>query len=101
MNDTQKKLVAVAVFAAAVVALGTAVAYAYYQNTNVVSTNGMYSSYGQPAGSNPYGYDNSYAGSMPYGSNGAYGNSAPYGGYGQYGGMGGMMGGYGGYGMMR
>jgi hypothetical protein len=97
MNDTQKKLVAVAVFAAAVVALGTAVAYAYHQNTSLQNTSAGYSSYGQSAGSKSYGY----SGSMPYGANGQYGNSAQYGSYGQYGGMGGMMGGIGGYGMMR
>jgi hypothetical protein len=97
MNDTQKKLVAVAVFAAAVVALGTAVAYAYHQNTSAPNTSGVYSSYGQSAGSTSYGY----SGSMPYGANGQYGNTAPYGGYGQYGGMGGMISGFGGYGMRR
>ena len=97
MNDTQKKFVAVAVFAAAVAALGTAVAYAYHQATSLEKTIVSYSSYGQAAGSKSYGY----SGSMPYGANGQYGNSAPYGSYGHYGGMGGMMGGFGGYGMMR
>jgi hypothetical protein len=91
MNDTQKKLVAVAVFAAALVALGTAVVYAYNQNTAVANNGNVYGGYGQYGGNAPYGYGNPYSGSAPYGSSGQPG--------GRVGGIGGM-GGHG-MGMMR
>jgi len=95
MDEYKKKLVAIVVFAIALVALGTAVAYAYYQNTNVASTNEVYGNYGQYSGNAPYSYNDPYASSGPYSTNG------PYSSYGQYGGRMGGMGRMGGYGMMR
>src|SRR3990170_5545894 len=92
LNESKTKLVAAAILAVALVAFGTAVAYAYYANTQVTNPYGAYGNYGPYNGDAP-GYYDPYTGAGPYNTYGPYGSPGPYGsGYGQWGGR---MGGFG------
>jgi len=98
MDESKTKLVAAAILAVALVAFGTAVAYAYLANSQAANPYGAYGNYG-PYNGNTQDYYNPYNGAAPYNAYGPYGSPAPYGsGYGQWGGGRGGMG-MGGFGM--